>query len=72
MDANTEDMPDFMAMAAASKLPGDADDILDEADELEGMLEDALEEAMEEEQAKQAAHTIVTPQTIPSPPVLGT
>lgn len=51
-------MPDFTGMPMPSA-PGTADDILDEADELEGLLEDALLEEQEaEEAARQQAETI--------------
>jgi hypothetical protein len=46
---DTDDMPDFMA-APEPVGGGTADEMLDEADELENLLEDALEEAAEEEE----------------------
>jgi hypothetical protein len=51
---DTDDMPDFMAAAPAPGEGGTADEMLDEADELENLLEDALEEA-EEEEAEETA-----------------
>jgi len=47
---DTDDMPDFMAARPAGG--GTADEMLDEADELENLLEDALEEAEQEDEGE--------------------
>ena len=60
---DTDDMPDFMAAPAG----GTADEMLDEADELENLLEDALEENEEEEEEEQAVPMATETTTTPAP-----
>jgi hypothetical protein len=49
---DTEDMPDITGLPPADG--GTADEMLDDADELENLLEDALEENEDEEEEEQA------------------
>jgi len=62
---DTDDMPDFTAAPPAGG--GTADEILDEADELENLLEDALEEAENEDEAAAVPMALETTTAAPLP-----
>ena len=61
-------MPDFLSFPVLPTAPGTADDMLDDADELENLLEDAFEQEDEEEAARQQAAAPQSGSKSPTPP----